>query len=72
MAEALARQAGTQQVEVKMIRTDQRIRAAVGWGHEVYLGTRDGTGLYCCRVPQSCGMTDRPASRMRKARSIAV
>jgi len=38
-AEALARQAGAEQVEVQMARTDRRARVAAGWGQEVYLGT---------------------------------
>jgi N-methylhydantoinase A/oxoprolinase/acetone carboxylase beta subunit len=37
--EALARQAGAGQVEVRMARTDRQARVAAGWGQEVYLGT---------------------------------
>jgi N-methylhydantoinase A/oxoprolinase/acetone carboxylase beta subunit len=37
--EALARQAGAGQVEVRMARTDRRAKIAIGWGQEVYLGT---------------------------------
>lgn len=38
-AEALARQAGAGQVEVRMARTDRQAKIAAGWGQEVYLGT---------------------------------
>jgi N-methylhydantoinase A/oxoprolinase/acetone carboxylase beta subunit len=38
-AEALARQAGAEQVEVQMTRTDRRARVGDGWGEEVYLGS---------------------------------
>ncbi len=37
--EALARQAGAGQVEVRMARADRQARVAAGWGQEVYLGT---------------------------------
>jgi N-methylhydantoinase A/oxoprolinase/acetone carboxylase beta subunit len=37
--EALARQAGADQVEVRIARTDRQARIAAGWGQEVYLGT---------------------------------
>ncbi len=38
-AEAQARQAGADQVEVQMARTDRQASLAAGWGQEVYLGT---------------------------------
>jgi N-methylhydantoinase A/oxoprolinase/acetone carboxylase beta subunit len=38
-AEALARQAGAGQVEVRMARADRGAKIAAGWGQEVYLGT---------------------------------
>ena len=37
--EELARQAGAEQIEVRMARTDRQARVAAGWGQEVYLGT---------------------------------
>ena len=37
--EALARQAGAGQVEVRMARADRQAKIAAGWGQEVYLGT---------------------------------
>jgi N-methylhydantoinase A/oxoprolinase/acetone carboxylase beta subunit len=39
LAETRARQAGADQVEVQMARTDRQARLAAGWGQEVYLGT---------------------------------
>jgi len=38
-AEALAQQAGAEQVEVRMARTDRRAEVGGGWGEEIYLGT---------------------------------
>jgi len=38
-AEALARQAGAGQVEVRMARVDRQAKVGAGWGQEVYLGT---------------------------------
>jgi len=38
-AEARARQAGAEQAEVQMARSDRRARVGGGWGEEVYLGT---------------------------------
>ncbi|MBC8447652.1 MAG: hydantoinase/oxoprolinase family protein [Chloroflexi bacterium] len=38
-AEALARQAGAEQAEVQMARTDRRAKVGGGWGEEIYLGT---------------------------------
>jgi len=37
--EALARQAGAGQVEIRMTRTDRQAKVGTGWGQEVYLGT---------------------------------
>jgi len=37
--EALARQAGAEQVEVKLVRQDQRASVKGGWGSEIYLST---------------------------------
>ncbi len=37
--EALAQQAGAEQVEVRMARTDRRAEVGGGWGEEIYLGT---------------------------------
>jgi len=37
--EALAYQAGADQVEVRMARADRGVKIAAGWGQEVYLGT---------------------------------
>jgi N-methylhydantoinase A/oxoprolinase/acetone carboxylase beta subunit len=37
--EALARQAGADQVEMRTARTDRGAKIAAGWGQEVYLGT---------------------------------
>lgn len=39
MMEALAREAGAEQVEVQRIRQDQTAPLRVGWGDDVYLGT---------------------------------
>jgi N-methylhydantoinase A/oxoprolinase/acetone carboxylase beta subunit len=36
---ALARQAGTSQVEIQMIRVDRDVPVGAGWGQRVYLGT---------------------------------
>jgi N-methylhydantoinase A/oxoprolinase/acetone carboxylase beta subunit len=38
-AEALAREAGAVQVEMRIARTDRRAKVATGWKQEVYLGT---------------------------------
>ena len=38
-ADALAQQAGAEQVEVRMARTDRRAEVGGGWGEEIYLGT---------------------------------
>ena len=38
--EALARQAGADQVEVQTGRVDQSVPVQAGWGQEIYLGTR--------------------------------
>jgi N-methylhydantoinase A/oxoprolinase/acetone carboxylase beta subunit len=37
--QTLARQAGTDQVEVQVIRNDQIVPLALGWGQDIYLGT---------------------------------
>jgi hypothetical protein len=37
--EALARQAGAEQVEVKVVRKDRTAPVKGGWGSEIYLGT---------------------------------
>ena len=37
--EARAQQAGAEQVEVQMARTDHQAKVAAGWGQEIYLGT---------------------------------
>jgi hypothetical protein len=37
--EALARQAGADQVEIKVVREDRTAPVKGGWGSEIYLGT---------------------------------
>ena len=37
--EALARQAGAEQVEVQTSRTDRQAKVGAGWGQQIYLGT---------------------------------
>jgi hypothetical protein len=35
----LAYQAGAEQVEIHMVRTDRNVPVAVSWGEEIFLGT---------------------------------